>query len=64
MLGGGKKKAAEAMTESESESESDLDSGGEESSGASGSSGTEWSGRKSEPPLNDNRTEVRKGETK
>ena len=39
-LGGGKKRVAEAATDSES----DLESVGEESSGASGSSGAEWSG--------------------
>ena len=37
-LEGAKKRAAEATTDS------DLDSGGEDSSGSSGSSGAEWSG--------------------
>ena len=40
-LEGAKKRAAEAATDSHLESESD--SGGEESSGASGSSGVGWS---------------------
>ena len=39
---GAKKNSAEA--EADSDSESDLDLGEEESSGASGSSGAEWSG--------------------
>ena len=48
-LEGAKKRAAEAATVSESELEADLESndelgGEEESKGASGSSGTEWSG--------------------
>ena len=44
-LEGAKKRAAvEAEAAADSDSESDLDLGGEEPSGASGSSGPEWSG--------------------
>ena len=52
-LEGAKKRDAEAATvlESDSDSDSNADPGGEEESrGASGSSGAEWSGAEEQPP--------------
>ena len=47
----GVKKRAAVEAEEATDSESDLDSGGEELSGASGSSGVEWSGAEGRMPL-------------